>query len=563
MNPVIFILSALIAATSVTITEPVDGEVYDGDWLLLEAIVENDNQLPDSVCYSLNAGSMMDVPRLNTDWYTYMADSCRTGCSKAQAPHNSDILWTRAISGDYHEFVSPVIVDGRVYYSSEMYETTYCLDAASGEEIWRFEDIGDRIDDAVHVEDGRVYLASDSIWCLDALTGERIWAYGDEVGYGFSGPPVPYGDMVFAASEYVYALDIATGQEVWRTATEIPTASAMTAWCNLLFVPELMGSQSGLYALDTTDGGIVWSYESSGFWDSSPCIVDSLLYIGSAGDETMYAFDPFTGDVVWELPIGTVESTPACDGDRVIFGAYGYVYAVDPLNGDTEWEFPLPDGYILHGSPGIADGLVFWGDFCVSMEDSLALIHAVDICTGQEIWSYQTDGGPIGIQSSPAITDGVMYIPATDSLLYAFGDGLEYTYREEFFYADVGPNELIVASFDEGAVAAADTISFTVTQEGVVASPRNRLAFSCSPNPFRSATIVSFDLPEPASTTVTVYDLSGRVVRVLCDSRLARGQHSIGWDGSAEDGQPLSTGLYICRIAAGALQQTTGVCLLR
>ncbi len=37
-----------------TITEPVDGETYDGDWLALRTIVENENDLPDSVNYELN-----------------------------------------------------------------------------------------------------------------------------------------------------------------------------------------------------------------------------------------------------------------------------------------------------------------------------------------------------------------------------------------------------------------------------------------------------------------------------------------------------------------------------
>ncbi|MBD3278484.1 MAG: PQQ-binding-like beta-propeller repeat protein [Candidatus Aegiribacteria sp.] len=564
MNMVFLLISTLISATSVTITWPAEGETYSGDWLMLKAIVENENEIPDSVHYELNGQAPMMVSRLNTDWYTYMANDSRTGYSEASAPHTSEILWARAISGNFHEFVSPVIVDGRVYYSSEMYETTYCLDAATGDDIWRFEDIGDPIDDAVHVEDGRVYLASDSIWCLDALTGDRIWAYAEDEPGGFKGPPVPHEGRIFASGLYIHALEASTGERIWRTTDLLETASSMTAWNDMLFVPEIMSSEACLYALNTDDGEIVWSYETYyGFWDSSPCLVDSVIYIGSAGDEKMYAFDALSGSVIWELPIGTIESTPACDGCRVIFGAYSTVYSVDPLNGDTEWEFTIPDGHILHGSPGIADGLVFWGDFNYFSSDSIAVIHAVDLSSGQEVWNHQTIGGTQGIQSSPAITDGVMYIAATDSMLYAFGTGLKYTYREEYFYADVGANELIVTSFDDGSAAAADTINFTVTQTGLTVDPQNRLQLSVSPNPFTSSTAISFHLPEPRMTRIEIYDLSGRLVHTLSNAEMAEGEHVLSWDGTADNGNAVSTGLYMCRVQAGGVTETTGLCLLR
>ena len=57
----------LIFTTNLTITEPVDGETYDGDWLTVRAIVENENEIPEYVQYSLNGQPVVQVPRLNTD----------------------------------------------------------------------------------------------------------------------------------------------------------------------------------------------------------------------------------------------------------------------------------------------------------------------------------------------------------------------------------------------------------------------------------------------------------------------------------------------------------------
>ena len=89
------ILTAImISVTNLTITEPVDGETYDGDWLPLRAIVENENELPDSVHYTLNGECVIQIPRLSTDWPTYMQNYQNHGYSESPAPMDNTVLWT-------------------------------------------------------------------------------------------------------------------------------------------------------------------------------------------------------------------------------------------------------------------------------------------------------------------------------------------------------------------------------------------------------------------------------------------------------------------------------------
>ncbi len=550
----------LISTTNLTITEPVDGETYNGDWLPLRAIVENENEVPDSVHYSLNGQLVIQIPRLNTDWYTYMANDCRTGYSESPAPHDNTILWTAPISGTFHEFVSPVVVDGRVYYASEEDEIAYCLDAATGAEIWRFENIGDAIDDAMHVQDGKAYLASDSIWCLDALTGDRIWAFSDDAIWGFHGTPVPYQGKVFVSSAVTHCLDDLTGVEIWRSDT-LPTTGCMTTWNGMLFVPTVYvggGVYGSLYALDTNTGAELWEFEDGDiwFWDSSPIVVNGDIYINDMLTTT-YAIDALTGEKIWSQPTGGGTATIAYHDGKLYFASEGTpYYCLNAASGTQIWTAP----FCQHGSSGIADGLVFFGETPYN-EDSASVV-ALDIDTGAVVWSYRT-ASDIGFQSSPSITDGVMYYACTDGYLYAFGTGLKYTYRENYFYAEVGSNELIVTSFDGGTAVAADTINFTVTQTGITLEPSSRLALCASPNPFYSAASISFELSEPGWTSVTVYDLSGRIIRTLEHSELRTGQHSIVWDGRRENGEPVSAGLYLCRIQSGGISETTGLCLLR
>jgi outer membrane protein assembly factor BamB len=558
-----FLISVALSTTSVTIAEPVDGDSYDGDWLTVRAIVENDNELPDSVNYSLNGEPVIQIPRLNTDWYTYMANGCRLGYSESPAPHDNTILWTAPVTGMGHEFVSPVVVDGRVYHASEEQETAFCLDAATGAEIWRFENIGDPIDDALHVADGRAYLASDSIWCLDAYTGDKIWAFGTGGIDGFNGPPTVYEDKVFVSDwtyHIVYGLDIETGEVLWSTDTLTFCASTLTAWNNMVFVPSTTGH---FRAFSAETGQEEWALEGMGtFWDSSPTIIDGEIYIGT-WDASLYRINAENGIILDEFTypgLYRIESTPAILDDQVFFGIDDFLYCVDRFSGMPTWSFTINDEDYLHASPGLAEDLVFWGD-CDGNQDSTVLIHAVDINTGSEVWNYTISGAWIGVVSSPAIVDGVMYIGAGDGNLYAFSTGLKYTYLDDL-YAQVGSNELIVTSFDGGAVAA-DTINFTVTGTGINLDPSRIFNLAASPNPFVSTASISFELSETGFTSVQIFDLSGRLVTSLVDSEMLQGNHSVQWSGNNNSGEEVSAGLYLCRIESSGVVETTGLCLLK
>ncbi|MCK5117515.1 MAG: PQQ-binding-like beta-propeller repeat protein [Candidatus Aegiribacteria sp.] len=556
----------LISVTNLTITEPVDGETYDGDWLPLRAIVENENELPDSVHYSLNGAAVVLIPRLNTDWYTYMQNDLHHGFSESPAPTDNSILWTAPITGTEHEFPTPVVVDGMVYYPQDSGgEDLYALDAATGEVEWVFTGTGDT-DDAVTVKDGRLYTASDSIWCLDALTGEMIWVFGDADGHG--GTPVVSNGRVYCSTFYynvlyLYCLDALTGVVIWsREDLLARCASCMTVWQDLLLIPSAgdLYFDGALFALDCNTGETIWINDVplTTYWDSSPTVVDSVIYIGGDSDEALRAIDALSGETIWTCNIGNYHTaTPAYHEGALYTGAGNEdnFVSVNAQNGEFNWS----EEYAIHGSPAVADGIVFFGEN--SWQSSGSRVIALDCATGDTVWTYMTTAN--SFQGSPSIVDGVLYIPSPDGNLYAFGTGLKYTYREDYFYADVGPNELIVTSFDGGASVTADTINFTVTQTGITLEPSSRLTLSASPNPFYSTASISFELSEPGWTSVTVYDLSGRIVRTLENSELGAGHHSIVWDGRKENGEVVSAGLYLCRIQSAGISETTGLCLLR
>ena len=83
------------------------------------------------------------------------------------------------------------------------------------------------------------------------------------------------------------------------------------------------------------------------------------------------------------------------------------------------------------------------------------------------------------------------------------------------------------------------------------------------PNPFNPVTRVSFSLKEKGHVSMRVYDVSGRLVRVLVDEEREAGAYEVMWDGMNNGGRSTASGIYFCRMEADDYQRTVKMVLLR
>ena len=81
-------------------------------------------------------------------------------------------------------------------------------------------------------------------------------------------------------------------------------------------------------------------------------------------------------------------------------------------------------------------------------------------------------------------------------------------------------------------------------------------ALSAYPNPFNPTTTIRYDLPVAAELTMTVFDITGRKIQTLEKGFRSAGSHEVQWRGLNEVGLEMSTGVYICRLTAGGVNQT-------
>jgi hypothetical protein len=83
------------------------------------------------------------------------------------------------------------------------------------------------------------------------------------------------------------------------------------------------------------------------------------------------------------------------------------------------------------------------------------------------------------------------------------------------------------------------------------------------PNPFNPSTTLEVSLSTQSDLTVTIYDLQGKVVRVLTYRQLGAGTHAVAWDGKTDTGVPIASGIYLCQARVGSEVQTRRIVLLR
>ncbi|MGA2385177.1 MAG: PQQ-binding-like beta-propeller repeat protein [Candidatus Bathyarchaeia archaeon] len=157
-----------------------------------------------------------------------------------------------------------------------------------------------------------------------------------------------------------------------------------------------------------TTNMLKWSYRIGGGVESSPAVVNGVVYVGSNWGD-FCAFNASTGHKIWDYVRGGGGfSSPAVANGVVYVGSTDdNVYALNASTGSFIWSYPTGDEVM--SSPAVSNGVVYVG----SWDDN---VYALNATTGGEIWSYTTGDR---VYSSPAVVSGVVYVGSDDGNLYA------------------------------------------------------------------------------------------------------------------------------------------------
>ncbi|HET6949720.1 MAG TPA: PQQ-binding-like beta-propeller repeat protein, partial [Acidimicrobiales bacterium] len=299
-------------------------------------------------------------------------------------------VWETAI-GDHPKavvFGSPVVAEGLVVIGVGSFEVfvpgdpptfrghIVALDAATGEEAWRFWVTAGDATEGPGV----------SIWSSPAIDAERGVLYiGTGQAYALPAPP---------RSDALLALDLRTGAEVWSTqftagdAWTIAEPSGLDA--DVGAMPNLfdaggtdavgVGDKAGTYrALDRDTGEILWERKLTagglqGGVMASAAVAGGTIYVASNAESQnadLVALDAATGDEVWRVGVGAHITGPVTWANDVVYVAddSGRIAAYDARDGERLWAYSVT--FPAAGGIAVVDGTVFasWGWWLASPPD--------------------------------------------------------------------------------------------------------------------------------------------------------------------------------------------------
>jgi outer membrane protein assembly factor BamB len=320
-------------------------------------------------------------------------------------PSNGKLKWS--CSTKYVIYGSPTVANGVVYFGSEDFNI-YALNADTGTKLWSYP-AGGGVESSPAVANGVVYVASgENLYALNAKTGAKLWSQPIE---GQSSPTVVNG-VVYVGSydNNVYALNAKTGHKLWNYTTGSIVVSSPAVANGVVYVGSY---DNNVYALNAKTGHKLWSFATGvNGVTSSPAVANGLVYVGGEGgwnaathsfvNGDIYALNARTGAKVWDYYTteGMVQSSPAVVNGVVYIGSnsHGNLYALNAKTGHKLWSFAA--GNAFYSSPAVANGVVYVGNWDNN-------VYALNAKTGHKLWSFAA-GGPV--LSSPAVANGVVYV---------------------------------------------------------------------------------------------------------------------------------------------------------
>jgi outer membrane protein assembly factor BamB len=199
-------------------------------------------------------------------------------------------LWSYSTGSSIYNS-APAVANGIVYTVAQN-GLLYAIKASTGKKLWSYT-TGAAINSSPAVVNGKVYIGSqnDNVYAIDANAGTLIWSYptGNQI---FSSPAVANGVVYISSTDgKMYAIDANAGTLIWSYNTNIPTNGfgTLSSFSVANGVVYIGSWQHILYAFDASSGSLLWTYNVGNSINSSPAVVDGVVYTGSE-NATVFAF---------------------------------------------------------------------------------------------------------------------------------------------------------------------------------------------------------------------------------------------------------------------------------
>ena len=355
--------------------------------------------------------------------YTFHGDCQRTGNFSEANIIIPNLVWKKEISGLVGS--SPIVFNGRVYVTNwfgweEWQPGLYCLNASSGDIIWRIDEIDGASTPAIQDELLVIGNHSGELFFVDLETGtilKKLKLEESPSWWGIASSPLIYNNSIYVltfSNGTLWKIDL-NGSIVWKFVTggEIMYYTSPSAYDGKIFFAGSSGSEHAIYCVDE-NGNLIWKYSVDSKITNSPSIGYGKVFFATKNN--FYAVD-LNGSLAWKINFnGTISTASLAYGKVFVGSSDGYLYSIDAENGEVNWKFKA-NGKIW-SSPAVAGNAVY---FATNVPEGT--IYSLNLDDGSLLWYFKLkppSGKYFNIMSSPFISDGKLYIGADSGYVYCF-----------------------------------------------------------------------------------------------------------------------------------------------
>lgn len=266
---------------------------------------------------------------------------------------DGEIKWQRKFETGFIAAAS--YLDGTIYIGD--YDgKVYSLNAKDGSEKWTHKSEMQIDAGPTFVGENLLFTSQDGkLYCLERESGKLVWQYetGDQLRCG----PTLAGNRTYlgGCDGKLHVVDVITGKAIGEPIPlDGPTGSTPSVADETVFVPTYGGR---IFAFDVASSSKKWEFADQKLaqeFQSSVAVKGNLI-IASSRNKHLFAVDASNGKVVWDQVLRKrSDGSPVIAGSSVIVSAAdGRLIVFDLKSGSQKWQYEIKGGFI--GSPAVSD----------------------------------------------------------------------------------------------------------------------------------------------------------------------------------------------------------------
>lgn len=309
----------------------------------------------------------------------------------------------------------PVMVGDNIYFGSE-HGFFFSIRKDDGQVVWK-KKIENGVSGSPLVHNGKIYFGANNgyLYCLSASDGQEIWKYRTK--YASISLPLLVKGIIYitAGDNVIYALDAVTGKWLWQYKRNFPKALAIRGQSapaysnNYIFTGFSDGTFVKIHALD---GKLIWEKRLNDYHKfidiDAPAYVDGDRIIVSCYDGKLYALNSSNGSIVWQYEKGGAQGITVKDKNIYLPTGGGEIVVINRINGKKIWSHKGEKGVAT--TPTIHKDILLYGT-------TSNKLFALNLKTRKMVWSFSTGSG---LSASPLVdNNGNLYFLTNQGNFYS------------------------------------------------------------------------------------------------------------------------------------------------